>query len=257
MKTLSGARRLARPPAGRRGWKTVQFLLLMVLIGELGMALWSSPALRVRHLVVEGIALTRPEQVVREAGIGDRSSWVFLPTARVAHRIQRLPTVLEAVVRRGMPGTVYITVFERQPIAVLSTVQGNYWVDVRGVPFWKVEGAGRLPVVRVEAPLSVVYGRAVRSKPVQTALEILYRYVPEYGLPVVEIVVDGEGNLCLNMREGLPPVKAGDSSDLPRKMELLAHLWSQPQIVRHAEYLDLSCAERPVWKPHGQKKGAL
>ncbi len=241
----------------RSVWRTMRGLLLLVLLAEVGTAMWRSPAFSVRQVVVEGIALTRPEQVVHEIRIGNGDSWVFLPASRIAHRIQRLPTVAEAVVSRGMPGKVIVRVFERQPIALLRTANGGYWVDERGVPFWKTELAQGMPTVRIDTPLPVALGQPIRSKSVQTALEILCRYSPEYQLPVAQIVVDREGNLCLNMREGLPLVKIGDSTELPRKMMRTAELWTQPQIIRQAEYLDVSCVDRPVWKPKENRKGAL
>lgn len=250
-------KRQTKQRAERSVWRTVRVLLLLVLLAEVGAAMWHSPALSVKQVIVEGVALTRPEQVIREIRIGDRSSWVFLPTSRIAHRMQRLPTVAEAVVSRGMPGKVYVRVFERQPVALLLTGNDGYWVDERGVPFWKTTQAKGLPSIRSDTPLPIVLGRVVQHKPVQTALEILYRYVPEYQLPVAQIVVDREGNLCLNMREGLPLVRIGDSTELPRKMMRTAELWTQPQIVQQAEYLDVSCVDKPVWKPRAKRKEAL
>ncbi|GIV19552.1 MAG: hypothetical protein KatS3mg023_1303 [Armatimonadota bacterium] len=241
----------------RRAWLLWKSLLLLVLLVEIGWALWASPAWSVKHVEVEGIFLTRPEQVIRESRIRRGSSWFFLPASRIAQQLQRVPTVAEAVVSRGLPGKVYVRVFERQPVALLCTADESIWIDARGVPFWKTNRAGQLPVIRVEAPLKVTLGRVVQNKPVQTALEILYRYVPEYQLPVAQIVVDREGNLCLNMRRGLPRVKIGDSAELPQKMLRTAELWTQPQIVQQAEYLDVSCIDKPVWKPRAKGKGAL
>lgn len=250
-----------RRPAGQRSergiWRVWKSALLVVLLAEIGWALWTSPALSVKHVYVEGIALTRPEQVVRASRISSGSSWFFLPVSRIAYRLQGLPTVAEAVVSRGLPGRVYVRVFERQPLALLCTADGSSWIDARGVPFWKTNQAGQLPVIRVDSPLQITLGRAVQNKPVQTALEILYRYVPEYQLPVAQIEVDREGNLCLNMRRGLPQVKIGDSAELPQKMLRTAELWTQPQIVQQAEYLDVSCIDKPVWKPRTKGKGAL
>ncbi|MCS6829086.1 MAG: FtsQ-type POTRA domain-containing protein [Armatimonadota bacterium] len=249
-------RRQTEQRTGRNVWRTMKTVLLLVLVGELGVALYTSPALSVKQVIVEGTVLTRPEQVIREIGISNNSSWVFLPMSRIAHRVQLLPTVAEAVVSRGMPGKVYVRVFERQPVALLLTKDGGYWVDEQGVAFWQTTQARGLSIIRSEAQLPVTVGRAVQNKPVQTAIEILHRYVPEYRLPVAQIVVDREGNLCLNMKEGLPPVKIGSSVDLPQKMVRTAELWAQPQIVRQAEYLDVSCVDKPVWKPR-EKKGAM
>lgn len=258
MSTRSGTmRRPVEQRSERRGWRVCKSLLIMALLAEIGLALWTSPALSVKHVYVEGIVLTRPEQVVSGSRIRNGSSWFFLLTSRIVHQLQGLPTVAEAVVSRGLPGRVYVRVFERQPVALLSTADGSYWVDSRGVPFWKTRQAGILPVIRVDAPLAVEMGRVVNNKSVQTALEILDRYVPEYQLPVAQIVVDREGNLCLNMRRGLPQVRIGDSAELPQKMLRTAELWTQPQIVQRAEYLDVSCVDKPVWKPRAKEKGAL
>jgi len=148
-------------------------------------------------------------------------------------------------------------VFERQPVALLCTGDGAYWVDERGVPFWQPEAKSVLPAIRVETSLKVVMGRAINHDGVQSALEILCRYLPKYPLPVAEITVDREGNLCLNMRGGLPHVRIGDGAELSQKMVRTAELWSHPQIVRQAEYFDVSCVDKPVWKPRATAKGAM
>ncbi len=240
-----------------RNWRAWKSFLLVVLLAEIVLAMWTSPAFSVKLVTVDGVVLTLPEQVMRESRIRGGSSWVFLPTSRIAQRLQGLPTVAEAVVSRGLPGRVYIRVFERQPVALLTAAGVSSWIDARGVPFWKTNQAGQLPVIRAEMPLNITLGRPVQSKPVQTAIEILYRYVPEYQLPVAQIVVDREGNLCLNMRRGLPQVKIGDGIALPQKMLRTAEIWTQPQIVQQAEYLDVSCVDKPVWKPRAKGKGAL
>ncbi|MCL6476162.1 MAG: FtsQ-type POTRA domain-containing protein [Firmicutes bacterium] len=241
----------------RNVWRAWKSFLLVVLLAEVALAMWTSPAFSVKQVTVDGINLTLPEQVMRKSHIRRGSSWVFLSPSRIAQRLQELPTVAEAVVSRGLPGRVYIRVFERQPVALLTAAGSSSWIDARGVPFWKTNRAGQLPEIRVEMPLTITLGRPVQNKPVQTALEILYRYVPEYQLPVTQIVVDREGNLCLNMKRGLPQVKIGDSVALPQKMLRTAELWTQPQIVQQAEYLDVSCVDKPVWKPRARGKGAL
>jgi cell division septal protein FtsQ len=241
----------------RKVWRAWKYFLLVILLVEVVLAMWTSPAFRVKHVFVDGIHLTLPEQVMRESHIRRGSSWVFLSPSRIAQRLEELPTVAEAVVSRGMLGRVYIRVFERQPVALLTAAGSSSWVDARGVPFWKTNQAGQLPQIRVEMPLTITLGRSIQNKPVQTAIEILYRYVPEYQLPVTQIVVDREGNLCLNMKRGLPQVKIGDNVALPQKMRRTAELWTQPHIVEQAEYLDVSCVDRPVWKPRARGKGAL
>lgn len=229
----------------------------MALVVEAGIALWRSPAMCVKEVYVEGIVLTAPEQVVQVARIDGGCSWIALAPSRIAQRLRRLPTVAEAVVSRGLVRRVHIRIFERQPVALLYTSAGSYWVDARGVPFWKTKQTGGLPVVRVDAPLQIVPGKVIHNRSVQSALEILTRYLPKYPLPIVQITVDREGNLCLNMRDGLPLVRIGDGTALSEKMMRTAELWTHSQIIQQAEYLDVSCVERPVWKPRYRGKGGV
>ncbi|MER3474489.1 MAG: hypothetical protein C4335_10765 [Armatimonadota bacterium] len=251
MSTRSDAIRRPR----RNGWRSLRLVLMLAFAVEVGVSLAYSPALRIKEVSVEGIALTAPEQVVQAVRIADGSSWVMLAPSRIAHRLQLLPTVAEAVVSRGLPGKVHIRVFERQPVALLSTPSGSYWVDARGVAFWRTKQAEELPVIQVIAPLRVLLGQVVANRSVQSALEILTRYLPEYPLPIAQITVDREGNLCLNMRDGLPPVRIGDGTALSAKMMRTAEMWTQSQIIQQAEYLDVSCVDRPVWKPRDRSKG--
>lgn len=249
------ARTVARR-AERSVWRAFKRVLVMLLIAEVGVALWSSPLFWVKQVTVEGIALTRPEDIIRAMGFSERSNWLFLSPSRLADGVQRLPTVADVVVARRLWGRLSVRVFERQPLALLRTTGGSYWVDAQGVPFWKTEQGAGLPEIWVQAPLAVTLGRPLSNKSVQAALEILYRYVLKHPLPVAQIVVDREGNLCLNMRRGFPRVKLGDGTGLARKMACAAELWRQPQLIQRAEYLDVSYVEKPVWKPRGRGKGA-
>lgn len=240
---------------GRRVWHTLRILLIVVLAAEVCLAVRYSPALRVKEVHVEGIALTSPQQIVQTANIP--TSWVALGPSQIARRLQQLPTVDEALVSRGMPGEVRIRVFERRPVALLCTDNGSYWVDARGVPFRATKQADGLYVISVEGPLRVVLGQAMRNESVQAALEILLVHLPKYPLPVAQITVDREGNLCLNMRDGLPGVRMGNSAALPQKLQCAVQMWIRPEIARRAEYFDVSCVEKPVWKPRQEGKGAL
>ncbi len=256
MSTRTSERRLPERRPRRNPWRSLRSLLLLVLLVEVVLALRFSPAFAIREVRVEGIHLTSPAQVVQAARIADGSNWVILHRSEIARRLERLPTVEEAVVSYGMIGRVTVKVFERQPVAVLCTPAGVYWVDARGIPFWQPKDTGALPRIRVQTSLPVGMGRVVRDEGVQSALEILCRYLPEYPLPIAEITVDPDGNLCLNMKGRFPQVRIGDGTALSEKIMRIAQLWSQPQLVQHAEYFDVSCIDKPVWKPRGSAKEA-
>lgn len=238
-----------------KGKKSVGFLvwlrrlLLTVLVAEAGLVLWSSPPLRVDTVRVEGARLTSQAEVIKAIPVQRQSSWALFSTRRAARRLQQLPTVAEALVWRQPIGVVRVKIFERQPAAHLQTPTDACWLDSRGIAFWRTASANGLPVIRVERPLPIILGQPVTERSVQAALEVLCRHAPKHLLPVTKVEVDREGNLCLNMKEGKPQVRIGDSRSLEQKMERTAQLWAHPQIIQHAEYLDVSCVEKPVWKP--------
>lgn len=238
-----------RKPVGLLVW--LRRALLTVLVAEVGLALWSSPAFRIDTVRVEGTRLTSSAEVIKTLRVQSQSSWVFFSTGRATRRLQQLPTVAEALVWRQPIGDIRVKIFERQPVAHLQTPSDAYWLDSRGIAFWRTGSAKGLPVIRLEEPLPITPGQPVAERSVQAALEVLCRYAPRHLLPVTKVEVDREGNLCLNMKEGKPQVRIGDSRSLEQKMERIAQLWAHPQIVQRAEYLDVSCVEKPVWKPRG------
>ncbi|MBR7828595.1 FtsQ-type POTRA domain-containing protein [Actinospica sp. MGRD01-02] len=159
-----GAQRVSDLPArlyaarlrARARWRRLSVTLtvaacLLALIGYL--LLWHTSLIAVRGIKVAGVKSITAAQVLTAAQIGSGGPMAALNTAAAAARIERIPQVASANVRKDWPGTVVITVTERQPAALVPDARGYQVVDSGGVVFGQVAKPSKgLPVITVSAP---------------------------------------------------------------------------------------------------------
>jgi len=108
----------------------------------------STPRLAVRHLSVSGALRAQPREIIRLAGIEEGQNIFSFSSSEVEKKIGENPWVLEASVKRKLPGTVRILVEERRPVAIVKT-KGLFVMDSLGTVFKKLTPADRLdlPIV--------------------------------------------------------------------------------------------------------------
>jgi cell division protein FtsQ len=94
-------------------------LLGVAVLSAVGI-LWlivQSPFLSVQHVQVQGASAQTRLAVERAAAVKDGSALLFLDTGAVADRVEALPWVAHASVRRDLPDGITIKVEERLPVA--------------------------------------------------------------------------------------------------------------------------------------------
>ena len=159
-----GAQRVSDLPArlyaarlrARARWRRLSVTItvaagLLALIGYL--LLWHTSLIAVRGIKVVGVKSITATQVLTTAQITTGSPMAALNTGGVASRVEKIPQVASANVSKDWPGTVVITVTERQAAALVPDAQGYEVVDGGGVVFGQVSKATKgLPVITVSAP---------------------------------------------------------------------------------------------------------
>ncbi len=124
--------------------------------GEIHHALARLVGLGIDRVVISGIAELKEGEVLRAAGIDPRQSMPFVDIAEMQQRIEALPLVKQASVRKLYPNEITITLTEREPFAlwqnqgdvfvvaadgtVIDTMQDERFVNL---PFVVGEGANR------------------------------------------------------------------------------------------------------------------
>jgi cell division protein FtsQ len=125
----TGRRRISRPRLA---------LLGIVALLVLGSPLWAPLLLRrmnffrVRRLEIVGTRYIAASDIVARASVDTMRS-VWDPTGPVSDRVRSYPGIEAARVTRKLPGTLVITVIERQPVALVAGPQGFRAYDARGV----------------------------------------------------------------------------------------------------------------------------
>lgn len=149
--------------AGRRRLR--RFLAVTVTVTTLVLAygLTRTPLLDVDHVRVEaGGSHTDAGAVAMASGIGPGEPMTSVDAGAAARRIEELPWVDAARVRRSWPGTIRIEVTERTPVAVVNVTDArSALVDASGRVL-VIGGAG--DVVGAVPPEGVVALSGVRGR---------------------------------------------------------------------------------------------
>lgn len=169
--------------ANRRGPRLPRRTVLFAAVGVVLLAVagvWLvafSPVLGVRTVRVVGAHFLSAAQVRAAADVVHGTPLVRLDTGAVARRVDALPEVASARVSTSFPGTVVVTVTERQPVGVVARSGRFVLVDRTGrlyrtvadrparLPEFVVPGSGAAAraVATVAAALPTRLRPAVRS----------------------------------------------------------------------------------------------
>jgi hypothetical protein len=255
----------ARSPKNRRRTRPAVVLGRAALVALAGLGLWSafhSPALRVRNVEVVGaerLGARRAAELAR-VPLGRNIFRVNLYRARVA--VERDPLVASASIARALPGTIRILVKERRHVFVVAYAGRFFEADAEGVPYREVPQAlPRVPVLELHNVGPVRLGLPLRPEITKPALACL-RLTARDRLVLWKISVDGPHELWLNMKvpsrpqvarmAGVPGpnlrIRLGRPEELSLKLQDARRILAgRPQILAEAQWLDVSCAGRPVY----------
>jgi cell division protein FtsQ len=197
------ARRVAVLRAeGRRRLRLVLVVTTLAVAIAAAWTLSRSVILDVDRVHIDGVDGPAAALVREVAGVPEGVALLDVDTGAIEARLERLPWVKEADVRRKWPGTLVMTVVERTAIAVVPSGTGLALLDEDGVVMAReslptaptVEG---LPVVAV--PLSVAVGAVhLDAGPGLAVVAALTADLE----PWVEAVLVGDGHVGLDLVGG-------------------------------------------------------
>jgi cell division septal protein FtsQ len=131
----------------------------------------ASPAFEFDELRIEGATYTDTNAVQGILEQARGQNLFRLSTAPLVESLRRLPTVADARIGLGLPGTVTVSIDERQPVLVWKVGAQRYLVDRDGLIVGRLGDdappeADQLPSVVDERALSSTLGIGVRLDPV-------------------------------------------------------------------------------------------
>ena len=172
--------REAEHPQRRRVSRIKLALVGIVALLAIGSPLWAPLLLRrmdffrARRLQIVGTRYIATSDIVSRASVDTMRS-VWDPTGPIADRVRTHPGVDAVHVSRKLPGTLVITITERQPVALVPGPEGFRVYDARGhaLPVDLTRGVVDAPVLArpdtallrllgdLRATLPELYGRLI------------------------------------------------------------------------------------------------
>jgi cell division protein FtsQ len=228
----AGAARQGRPggrrPVLRRG--TVLAGAAALLVVAVIWALLGSSVLVVRSVHAAGTRLVPRSRIIAAAGIARGTPMIRIDSGAIARRIERIPQVASALVRRQWPATVVITVQDRVP--GLAVRQGSAFALIDGSGVVVLRSATRpagLPL------LTGTPSAALRGSPAVSAAAAIVRQLPAaLRRRVAEVRAPAADAVTLVLRGGTRIAWGGTDRDAAKDREVTALL------RKHASFYDVS-----------------
>jgi len=225
------ARRIAvRRDEGRRRLKRLLLLVAGAAVVLAAVAVLRSPVLDVDEVAVTGARRLDPDELREVAGIGLGRPLLLADLDGAAERIEALPWVADAQVTRDLPGTVVVSVREREAVAVVTGGGRAVLVDAQGRVLAEPTAADGPQVQVVVGDGPPAPGRSV-DRALRSAIELAGRLREN---PVGAVTAVRLSPLRLQLVEG-GVVDLGDDTDLDAKVEAFRTLYAR---------VDRSCLSR-------------
>ena len=252
----------------RRQRRTLSLFILLVLAAGIAVVL-RSPLFGISGISVTGVSGPRARTVERTAALERGQHLLTAPLDGARARVEQLPWVAEAVVRRAPPSTVAIEVTPRTPLLTVQTDGASWKVDDEAV---LVDG-GRVidaPVIALSGAELPELGRPIDDPAVRDAVEV-HTHLPGWLRGQVAAYEATDDGLVLKLR--VPPrdpdlgegerqraggwgsadgpttvrVRFGTARDLALKVEVIRVLL--PEAIAAGGSLDVQAPANPVVVP--------
>jgi len=225
-------------------------ILLAVLMGVTAVVLAArfvaEPLLSIRHVAVHSDVPLSDDEVLALSGIHNGDHWYSISELAIQKRLESSPLVRRANVQRVFPDTVRVTLWGRQPAALVLAAQDGrtvpVLVDEEGVVY-RVGATGAdldLPVVSGITAGSVALGAALPTpvRAVFADLRSLRDRAPDLYALVSEVRITASAGA--QSASGGAQSASGGAAGFPQDLELLVYLTSARVPIRTRGALDES-----------------
>jgi cell division protein FtsQ len=191
-----------------------------VLAVTLGLVLYFTPIMAVRHTVVTGLGTLTEDEVTKAAAVPPETPLLQVNTDAVAERVATIRRVASARVQREYPSTLRITVLERVPVAAKEYPDGPHLFDRDGVDFATEPPPQGLPYLDADNP-------GPKDPATLAALEVLLSLRPEVFSQVARVGAPSVAGVTLTLNDGREVIW-GTTDRTEEKALKLGALLTQP-----------------------------
>lgn len=226
--------------AGRRRLRVLMVVTSLLSAAGLAFLTITSPLLDIDSIRIAGAKHVTLAQLRAASGVHVHDHLLFVDAATVARRLERLPWIERASVRRDLPGTLKIDVTEYKPAAFVR-IKGGVML---------VAASGHVIAPSRTAPARTVEVRGVRRAPgpgqllsPPDAAGVVSRLPAALANRVAAVDVRGSGFVLSLAGNG--EIRLGDMSALDAKAASAQAVLTRLGAA-HFSYIDVSTPDRPV-----------
>ena len=226
---------------GRRRMRALIVAGSVIVAAGLVFLVVNSPFLDVDRVEIVGAKHLTSNEVRAAARVHRHDALLFVHADAAARRLESLPWVERASVRREFPGTVRIVITEYVPVAYVRAGTGAVLL---------AENGRAIARVSAPAPSSGIEIRGVRRAPTvgellspPEAAGIVPQLPPALAQQTVAVNVGGNG-IALDLARG-GAIRLGDASDLDAKAAAALAVLARNGSTSFA-YIDVSTPDTPV-----------
>lgn len=223
-------------------------LLLAVLI-TLGLTL---PIFNLQKVAVEGNEKVTTEEIEGLAAVEYGSNIFKMRVKEITARVSENPYISEVVVRRKVPNTLVIKVYERESGFYIQGESGVYIIDENGIVLEKkdkLEDPFLLKIVGIPEEKLVVGEKLkdIEEKNLN-ALKFIHQFIKEnnifdrYSITMVEV----NDFIALKLYVNNLYIKLGTTDDLYNKLSRGFNVLNNPDLTSIKGYIDVSFDGNPV-----------
>ncbi|MDP8960533.1 MAG: FtsQ-type POTRA domain-containing protein [Actinomycetota bacterium] len=220
------------------------------ILALLGLGYWleQSPLLGLSEVEVVGTRRLSPDAVREAAALPLGTSTLRLRLRPARERVEALPLVHSAAVRRTDPLTVRIKVVERSPTFVLRARGGEALVDATGIVV-APGGEDGLPVIATSEPHEPEAGLSVAEMPeVHNAFAVASALPGPLRADVVRYEARAPDDVVVVLANGLL-ARFGRAERVPEKARALGALLSELGASAAGASVDIRAPSHPVLLP--------
>ncbi|KYZ77109.1 hypothetical protein AXX12_02955 [Anaerosporomusa subterranea] len=217
-------------------------LLLAVLLS--GFLLFQSSLFSVGTVMVQGHRYLAEDEILRIAGVGARVNIFRLDTANIQRRLTQDLRIAGADVTRQLPGTIIISVRERQPAAFIATAYGFAQLDGEGMVLAVAKSIRRMnvPIITGHNIGGSYVGERVESPVVLGVLRYLSALSESAFRQLSEIHIESSGQIT-GYTVDAARIKLGEPEQMAEKASRTSAIFADGKnTMALIEYIDVSYA---------------
>jgi cell division protein FtsQ len=260
-----------KPPRRRRTWTAQGGRIARVALALAtaiyagyhgGLLLLSAEALRITRITVDGnVRMSKGEVVALLDGLRGQSM-VTVDLGVWRHKLLASPWVADAAMRRVLPGTIAVSIVEREPMGIARLRGDLYLVDQEGTivdQFGPNYAELDLPIIDGLASVPQDGGPLIDESRAALAARLLVTLHtrPDLAKHVSQVDVSDARDAVVVLKDDTALVRLGDDAFVERLQSYLDLAPTLRERVDGIDYVDLRFDERVYVKPVRRKNHAV